>query len=306
MSELSVHLGTAASDGSAVTFDLRRAPHLLIAGTTGSGKSAAVHSILCSLLETHDSRSLGLVLIDPKRVELSDYAGLPHLCGPARSTRDRPSIARSPLDAIAALEWTLRAVEARFALMEAHSAKDISNVPQEALRGAGQPRSLLLVVDELADLMMASGSLTKAQRLRLTGPEITLARILQIGRAAGVHAVLATQRPSSDVITGVIKANVPSRLTFALQSPTDSRVAMGRRGAETLEGPGDALWLAADSRDAVRLQGRLVTDQERSAVVQRWVTQEAPRCGVAGQDGAVLARIPFDGWLRDVGLAPAL
>lgn len=297
MSALTVHLGTAA-DGSPVTFDLRRAPHLLIAGTTGSGKSAAVHSILCSLLETHDSRSLGLVLIDPKRVELSDYAGLPHLQAPP----GRPSIARNPLDAIAALEWTLRAVEARFGLMETHSVKDISNVPQEALRAAGQPGILLLVVDELADLMMASGSLTKAQRLRLTGPEITLARILQIGRAAGVHAVLATQRPSSDVITGVIKANVPSRLTFALQSATDSRVAMGRRGAEALEGPGDALWLAAGSRDAVRLQGRLVTDQERSAVVQRWV----PSCGVDGQDGAVLARIPFDGWLRDVGLAPAL
>jgi S-DNA-T family DNA segregation ATPase FtsK/SpoIIIE len=268
-------ISPAIVGGQPVTFDIRKAPHMLISGTTGSGKSVAIHSILADLVSQHSPETLGLVLVDPKRVELSDYASLPHLVGPGDAR-----IYRDPLDAIAALEWVLGQTEERFRIMEANRARDISAVPQEALDASGQPRSLVIVVDELADLMMATGSLSKAQRMRLTDPEITLARILQIGRAAGVHAILATQRPSSDIVTGVIKANVPTRLVFALQNATDSRVAMGRKGAEELEGRGDALFLPVGARNAVRMRGRWIPDAERLEIVAA-ALQEAGQVGHA-------------------------
>lgn len=284
MTALTTNLGAAKSDGTPVTFDIRKAPHMLIAGTTGSGKSVAIHAILADLLTTCMPHDLGLVLIDPKRVELSDYAGIPHLAGPTTPSGTF-GIYRDPLDALAALEWVLAQVEVRFCLMQEHNVRDASKIPVEALRDSGQPRSLLLVVDELADLMMATGSLSKAQRMRLTDPEITLARILQIGRAAGVHAILATQRPSSDIVTGVIKANVPTRLTFALQNATDSRVAMGRKGAEELAGKGDALFLPVGAREAIRLQGKFVPDEERLALVAQAKEQEPLQSQTAGTTG---------------------
>lgn len=300
MTGLPINLGAARSDGSPVTFDLRKAPHMLIAGTTGSGKSVAIHGILCDLLRTQTPADLGLVLIDPKRVELSDYADLPHLAMPVQC---------DPLGAIEALGWVLEQVEARFTLMQEHGARDIAALPLSVLAAAGQPRALLMVVDELADLIMASKSLPGPMRERikrgeLGETEVTLARILQIGRAAGVHCILATQRPSSDIVTGVIKANVPTRLTFALQNATDSRVAMGRKGAEELAGKGDALWLPVGAREAVRLQGRWVTDEERQDAVARWkglsgVGAAGSSAGQATQSGAAA----LGPWGKALGLA---
>lgn len=264
MTSLPVTLGHDGS-GSPVVFDVRKGPHLLIAGTTGSGKSVAIHAIVTDLLASCGPWECGLVLIDPKRVELADYVGLPHVCGPAGTG----VVYCDPVESIGALEWLLRQTQDRFAMMESVGARDVSAVPWSALESHGQPRHIVLVVDELADLMMTSSVLNRTERARITDPEITLARVLQIGRAAGVHAILATQRPSSDIVSGVIKANVPTRLVFALQNAIDSRVAMGRKGAEELNGAGEALFLPVGQRNPIRLQGRMVSDNERKAIVDR-------------------------------------
>jgi S-DNA-T family DNA segregation ATPase FtsK/SpoIIIE len=219
------------------------------------------------------------VLIDPKRVEFLEYRGLESVIGPmsaedARTTRGVTYT--EPDDAMAALSWVLAAVETRFKLLAAHGVKDVSAVPRSALRASGQPGALVVVVDELADLMMSGNGLPKrtgsgrGARAVLTKPETVLARILQTGRAAGVHVILATQRPSHDVVTGVIKANVPTRLCFALQNATDSRVALGGiKGAETLSGNGDALWYPVGARTPVRMQGTMWAEDAKRDLLSR-------------------------------------
>lgn len=274
--------------GDAVTFDLRKGPHTLISGTTGSGKSVAIHAMLTDLLRDYGPDHLGLVLVDPKRVELGDYAHLPHLTGP----NGQGAVHTEPADMFRALGWVLSQVEARFTLMQQHGVKDIAQLDADVLAEADQPRFLVMVVDELADLVMAAKGLSKADLIALakhglSDVEVTLARILQVGRAAGVHCVLATQRPSSDIVTGVIKANVPSRLVFALQNATDSRVAMGQRGAEELEGKGDALWLPTGARTPLRMQGRFVQPEEQVEVlagVRAWQASYEAWASEHGQD----------------------
>jgi S-DNA-T family DNA segregation ATPase FtsK/SpoIIIE len=245
--------------GQAVGFDLRKAPHVLVSGTTGSGKSVALHGVICDLIHARTPQICSLVLIDPKQVEFGAYEGLPHVIGPNGAHQ----VHRTSQEAAQALAWVLRQVEERLAVMRLAGVKDVALVPDllwalwQADPGTSkQGRYVVVVVDELADLVLSSRY--GAGLPGSTSPEQSLARILALGRAAGVHCVLATQRPSVDVVTGVIKANVPSRLAFALQNATDSRVALGVRGAEELRGAGDALWLPLGQREPVRLQGRMV------------------------------------------------
>jgi S-DNA-T family DNA segregation ATPase FtsK/SpoIIIE len=255
-----VTVAPAIHGGEAVWADLRRAPHILVSGTTGSGKSVALHNVICQLIALPVTEA-NLVLIDPKRVEFGVYRSSNHLTGPLGPG----CLYRDAEESAEALAWVLHQIERRLYVMERCGMRDASGVPDQIWTtcelGA---RSLVLLVDELADLTMTLRDLSRtssAGRRRSdigpaqSGGETSLARILQLGRAAGVHAVLATQRPSVDVVTGVIKANVPSRLAFALQSATDSRVALGQRGAEELSGMGDALWLPVGARMPVRMQG---------------------------------------------------
>lgn len=235
--------------GYPVTFDLRKGPHVLISGMTGSGKSVAVHNVLGQLLDTRTPDDLSVLLIDPKRVELACYAGLPHVVS--------GRAAQTPQDALRGLEWALGQVEARFAVMERYRARDVAAlapwgapiVPLSALQDAGcLSRNLLVAIDELADLVMSEVG---------GAVEGTLARILQLGRAAGVSVLAATQSPRADVLSGLLRSNLPSRYACALRTATESRIALDMAGAEKLTGCGDALWLPAGARIPIRLQGAM-------------------------------------------------
>jgi S-DNA-T family DNA segregation ATPase FtsK/SpoIIIE len=309
--ELPLSLGRTP-DGQPVTFDLRRAPHILVSGTTGSGKSVALHSMICDLLAAKSPEQCSLVLIDPKRVEFLEYRGLASVVGPmsaedARTTRGVTYT--EPDDAMAALSWVLAAVETRFKLLAAHGVKDVSQVPRSALRASGQPGALVVVVDELADLMMAGNGLPKRSgsgrgaRAVLTKPETVLARILQTGRAAGVHVILATQRPSHDVVTGVIKANVPTRLCFALQNATDSRVALGGiKGAETLSGNGDALWYPVGARIPIRMQGTMWAEDAKRDLLSRVPRVCSQEPSLEASSNGRIRNKNYRMWLRDMAL----
>ncbi|WP_050761729.1 DNA translocase FtsK [Beutenbergia cavernae] len=214
--------------GTPVFGNLARAPHVLIAGTTGAGKSTAVHALLSTLTARNGPGSLRLALVDVKRVELAAYRDAPHLAGP---------IATDVEQATDLLAWALEELERRYTTLEAVGARSVDDL------GATVPR-LVVVIDELADLMLTGRKTT----------EPLIVRLAQLGRAAGVHLVLATQRPSADILSGLIRANVPTRLTLTVQSHTDSGIALGLSGAETLAGAGDALWLPAGVRRPVRVQ----------------------------------------------------
>lgn len=234
--------------GAPYILNLDRAPHLLVAGQTGSGKSVCVNSLLVSLLLKHSPDELRLVLIDPKRVELGLYANLPHL---ARK------IAVEPREAIAALDWLTKEMEARYKLLAAIGARNIHEY-----REAGNTMPYIVcVVDEMADLMLTSDGQA----------EFLITRLTQMARAVGIHLVLATQRPSVDVITGLIKANVPTRIGMRVASKVDSRVVLDTNGAETLLGQGDMLLVPPDSPSPIRLHGPFVTTAEVKRVVKFWV-----------------------------------
>ena len=256
-SKLAFALGQDVA-GQPFTADLSRMPHLLIAGATGSGKSVCVNAIICSLLMRATPTEVKLILIDPKRVEMAQYKGIPHLLTEVIVDNDK---------SVNALKWTVGTMESRYHEFAQRGVRNIAGY-NDALR-PGEPRMpyIVIVIDELADLMMVSAYEVEA----------TITRIAQLARATGIHLVVATQRPSVQVITGLIKANIPSRIAFAMTSGVDSRTILDTVGAEDLLGRGDMLYQPIDAPRAVRLQGVLVTDHEIETVTRHWRAQGAPQ-----------------------------
>jgi DNA segregation ATPase FtsK/SpoIIIE, S-DNA-T family len=244
--------------GQAIVGDLARMPHLLIAGATGQGKSVCINAMICSLLLRASPAELRLVMVDPKRVELNLYNGLPHLAVPV--------IVESH-QAAAALRWAVAEMDRRYKLLSAEGVRNIKgyNTKAEA-QNARQLPYVVVVIDELADLMMvAAGEV-----------EELICRIAQLARAVGIHLLIATQRPSTDIITGLIKANIPSRIAFAVGSQVDSRVILDTAGAEKLLGRGDMLYQPIDSGKPTRIQGARVLEHEVEKLVRFWQQQADP------------------------------
>ncbi|MGD0714341.1 MAG: DNA translocase FtsK [Gaiellaceae bacterium] len=254
-SPLAVWLGKDIS-GSAVWTDLARMPHLLIAGTTGSGKSGCINALLTSILLRATPDEVRMILIDPKRIELSHYEAIPHLLTPVVS---------SPKEASAVLANCLAEMERRYERLSSVRARNL-NEANRAYRQRGEKAMpyLLVVIDELADLMMIAPQAV----------EDAVIRLAQKSRAVGIHLVLATQRPSVDVITGMIKANVPSRIAFAVSSQTDSRVILDQGGAESLLGQGDMLFKPLGTSRLQRVQGAYVSEEEIALVVEQTKQRE--------------------------------
>ncbi|KAF0108523.1 MAG: DNA segregation ATPase FtsK/SpoIIIE S-DNA-T family [Anaerolineaceae bacterium] len=251
-SPLAIALGRDVS-GQPLTADLARMPHLLIAGTTGSGKSVCIAAITACLTMNNTPEELRLVMIDSKMVELIRFNGLPHLLGKVETDIQR---------ILGVLRWVVVEMEHRYKLLEAAKARDVDAYNRRlARRKDVQPLPRIVVlIDELADLMMSAPDQT----------EHNLVRLAQMARATGIHLVVATQRPSTDVVTGLIKANFPARLAFATASGVDSRVILDLPGAETLLGRGDMLFLNPEVGSLVRAQGAIVTDQEIERIIAFW------------------------------------
>jgi S-DNA-T family DNA segregation ATPase FtsK/SpoIIIE len=238
--------------GNAVSADLAAMPHLLIAGATGSGKSVCVNSLICCLLLHNTPDDLRLVMVDPKRVELTGYNGIPHLMAPVVVELER---------VITVLQWVTREMDMRYRKLAEAGCRNIQEYNSKAV-GRGQTKLpfLVVIIDELADLMMLAPDET----------ERTITRLAQLARATGIHLVIATQRPSVDVVTGLIKANFPARVAFAVASGVDSRVILDQPGAERLLGRGDMLFQAPDAPAPVRLQGVFVSEGEIQRLVSYW------------------------------------
>jgi S-DNA-T family DNA segregation ATPase FtsK/SpoIIIE len=296
-SPLTFALGRDVS-GKAYAVDLAKMPHLLIAGATGSGKSVCVNALITSLLMRARPDDVRLILVDLKRVELAPYNGLPHLL---------QHVIVEPGEAKAVLNWAVREMEERYKLLAAHGVRNIAGFnarPEvdgavEGDGGAERMPYIVLIIDELADLIMREGR-------KVEDPVV---KIAQKARAVGIHLVLATQRPSVNVVTGLIKANVPSRIAFAMASMVDSRTVLDAPGAEDLIGRGDMLYQPVDLPRPVRMQGVFVSDREVGAVTQHWLDQTDGRTFY--DEGILAFADPEDGggsdagqfaWLRKLGV----
>ena len=255
---LALGLGNDVS-GASIVADLTRMPHLLIAGATGQGKSVCINALITSLLFQMTPDHMRLLLIDPKRVELTGYNGLPHLALPVLVESHQ---------AAAALRWAVAEMDRRYKMFSAEGVRNIAAYNEKAVQKlAREIPYVVIVIDELADLMMvAAGEI-----------EELICRIAQLARAVGIHLVIATQRPSTDIITGLIKANIPSRIAFAVGSQVDSRVILDSGGAEKLLGRGDMLYQPVDAGKPTRIQGAFVSDPEVEGVVNFWKSQGPPR-----------------------------
>ena len=245
--------------GQAVAADLRAMPHLLIAGATGAGKSVCVNSIICAFLLQNSPDTLRLILVDPKRVELTQYNGIPHLLAPVISDVER---------VVPTLRWVTREMDTRYRRFANIGARNIEDFNQR-VRKSGEEKPIpyiTVLIDELADLMMQAPDET----------ERVICRLAQMARATGIHLIIATQRPSVDVVTGLIKANFPARVAFAVASSVDSRVILDSPGAERLLGRGDMLFVPPDVSQPMRLQGAFVSDGEIDRLIRFWRTAVEP------------------------------
>jgi S-DNA-T family DNA segregation ATPase FtsK/SpoIIIE len=257
-SKLRLALGRDVS-GEAVVGDLAKMPHLLIAGATGSGKSVCINTIVASLIYQSTPDDLQFVMVDPKMVELVGFNGIPHLRMPV--VTDMETV-------VGVLKWVVKEMERRYGLLAAKSARNVeayNKLVEGSLTEKKMP-FLVVVIDELADMMMIAGD--EVERL--------ICRLAQLARAAGIHLVVATQRPSVDVITGLIKANIPTRISFAVSSHIDSRTILDSAGAEKLLGRGDMLYLPQDASKPIRLQGAFVGDDEMKSLVDFWTRLGTP------------------------------
>jgi S-DNA-T family DNA segregation ATPase FtsK/SpoIIIE len=248
--------------GNVVAADLTSMPHLLIAGTTGAGKSVCINDILTCFLLNMTPDELRLILVDPKRVELTSYNGIPHLLAPVIVDAEH---------VVGALQWMLREMDNRYRKFSESHSRNIGDYNAYCARiGEKKLPYLLIVIDELADLMMLAPDET----------ERAITRLAQLARATGIHLIIATQRPSTDILTGLIKANFPARIAFAVASSVDSRVILDQPGAERLLGRGDMLFQAPDASAPVRIQGAYVSDAEIGRLAAYWrgltVAEDAP------------------------------
>lgn len=261
-SMLTLALGKDIS-GRPYYMNLRTAPHLMIAGTTGSGKSVLLNAILTSLFYKASPREIKFIMIDPKMLELSIYEDIPHLLHP---------VVTEPKKAAAALKWTVEEMEARYKILSEEGVRDIEshnkhleNLPAEEREERWLPY-IIIVIDELADLMMIAPNEIKE----------SITRLSQKARAAGIHLIVATQRPSADVVAGLLKANFPARISFLVSTKVDSRIILDTGGAERLLGKGDMLFLKPGTSTLVRIQGALISDEERESITEYLKSQGSP------------------------------
>ena len=270
--------------GNPVVAELDRMPHLLIAGATGSGKSVALNTMVCSLLYKATPEDVKLIMIDPKRIELSSYDGIPQLITP---------VVTEVKKATNALYWAVKEMERRYELLSERKARNISQFNRKLDKKGEQNRTdkseklpyIVIIIDELADLMMVASR----------DVEVALTRLAQMARAAGIHLIIATQRPSVDVLTGIIKANFPTRLSFQVSSKTDSRTIIDANGAENLLGNGDMLFLPPGTARLQRIHGAYISETELSAITEFLKSQKKPEYDSAVTEAAAIDVTQSDG-----------